>query len=87
MNAEKFSQYLLTLIAEKGRDVDADLGRPGQINLCYRNLIEFIEANASQPMRNAIYDTLVKIDVANGDVFHYLDHLVTGMIAAMGVSA
>jgi hypothetical protein len=28
--------------------------------------------------------TLVKIDFCNGDVFHYLDHLAAGMVAACG---
>lgn len=87
MNAQELSKYIETLISEKGRDVDACLGIPGHINLCYRNLIEFIEGNSSVSIRSTIYDTLTKIDFANGDVFHYLDHLVSGMLAAIGYAA
>ena len=74
--------YLRTLINEKGGDVEKDLNRPGHIGLCYDNLIEFIMQMPAS-IQQDIRDTLVMIDYKNGDVFHYLNHLVDGMIDAL----
>lgn len=85
ISKQELTDYLTRLITEKGRDVEADLNREGHIGLCYQNLIEFIEGNCSESERSAIYHTLTMIDFKNGDVFHYLDHLVSGMLATIGM--
>jgi len=74
------SQYLITLISEKGRDIDANLDIEG--NVTYRHLIDFINDVARDEDKKRIKGTLVNIDYSNGNVFHYLDHLVNGMLKA-----
>lgn len=85
---EKFEigNYIATLITEKGRDPDASLGRDGHVNLSYRNLIEFVRHEAAEKDQKAIHNMLVEIDFNNGNVFHYLDFLVDGMIKAKGLN-
>lgn len=74
------TKYLTTLIEEKGRDMEDTINIEGHIGLTYAMLVEFI---ATMPAHHkAIRDTLVKIDFANGDVFHFLTHLAKGMVAA-----
>lgn len=36
-------------------------------------------SNASRREKAAIKDTLIRIDIANGDVMHFLEHLAKGM--------
>ncbi|MBD80205.1 MAG: hypothetical protein CL840_14925 [Crocinitomicaceae bacterium] len=84
---QSISQYLEALITEKGRDIDADLNKPGHIGLTYRNLIEFIENEAAEHDQATIRKNLVAMDFANADVFHFLDHLVDGMIKAQNLDA
>lgn len=82
----EMATYLTALISEKGRSVDAALPLEGHINLSYRNLIEFID-QVTPAIQKQVRDTLVMIDFKNGDVFHYLDFLVQGMIKAYGLDA
>lgn len=82
----EMATYLTALISEKGRSVEAALPVEGHINLSYQNLIEFIDQMPA-PVQKQIRDTLVMIDFKNGDVFHYLDFLVQGMIKAQGLDA
>ncbi len=74
------TEYLETLISEKGRDIDGNLNIEG--NITYRHLVDFINDVARDEDKRQIKANLVRIDFANGNVFHYLDHLVTGMIKA-----
>ena len=74
--------YLQNLITEKGVDLEDDMNIDGHIGLTYQMLIDFI-AGAKQHHKQ-IRSMLVKIDFANGDVFHYLRHLATGMVVACG---
>lgn len=74
------SQYLETLISEKGRDIDANLDIEG--NVTYRHLVDFINDVARDEDKAQIKANLVNIDFRNGNVFHYLDHLVAGMLKA-----
>ncbi len=82
MATQTISAYLRTLISEKGREPDAVLNVEGHFGLTYNHLIEFIE-NQDQSIKSQIKDTLVKIDFQNGNVFHFLDHLVQGMIKSI----
>lgn len=79
-NKSNISQYLETLISEKGRDIDANLDIEG--NVTYRHLIDFIDNVARDEHKTQIKENLVNIDFRNGNVFHYLDHLVAGMLKA-----
>lgn len=80
----EMATYLTALISEKGRSVEAALPIEGHIDLSYQNLIEFID-QVEPATQKQIRDTLVMIDFKNGDVFHYLDFLVQGMIKARGL--
>lgn len=82
-SSKEMTTYLTTLISEKGRDIEADLNIDGHIGLSYQNLVEFI-ANTSPEDQAKIRNTLVMIDFKGGDVFHFLDHLVKGMLVSMG---
>jgi hypothetical protein len=84
-NNVNIETYLETLISEKGRDIDADLNKQGHINLTYRHLIDFIASVARDEDKKAIKEKLISIDFANGDVFHFLDYMVDGMIKAKNV--
>ena len=48
-------------------------------------LVNFI-ASMPQDMHDAIKNMIVRIDFANGNVFHYLDHLAVGMMEAVKAS-
>lgn len=82
-SSKEMTTYLTTLIAEKGRDIEADLKIDGHIGLSYQNLVEFI-AGTSPEMQAKIRKTLVMIDFKAGDVFDYLDFLVKGMLESVG---
>lgn len=74
--------YLFALITEKGTSLDTDI-LEGHIGLDYSMLIDYIE---QAPQHHVdIKAMLVKIDFHNGDVFHYLKHLATGMVKALGM--
>ena len=73
--------YLTTLIEEKGRELTDTIELEGHIGLTYQMLVDFIE---TMPEYHAqIRQTLVKIDVLNGDVFDFLNHLAEGMVASV----
>ena len=74
--------YLTTLIEEKGISIDTEIQIDGHYGLTYERLINYIES--APEYRAQIKTTLVKIDFSNGDVFHYLDFLANGMLAALG---
>lgn len=77
-------QFIETMMEEKGLNPDGYVEKEGHINLSYRNLIEFIEGSVSEKDQEAIRDMLVKIDFANGDIEHYLNFLIDGMLKHMG---
>lgn len=73
--------YLTRLIEEKGKSVDDEIQIEGHFGLTYEMLVDFI---AEMPeYHESIKTTLVKIDFANGDVFHFLNHLAKGMLASV----
>ena len=76
--------YLTNLITEKGVDMDTDIGIDGHIGLTYEMLVDFICQSVMSSHHATIRKTQVLIDFKNGDVFHYLRHLATGMVAACG---
>jgi hypothetical protein len=79
---QNLTTYLTALITEKGRSTDDGIVREGHFGLTWQNLIEFCEAISPQD-RKKIINTCTKIDFMNGDVFHFLNYLVDGMIQSM----
>ena len=74
--------YLTQLITEKGTDLEDTINLDGHIGLTYQMLVDFV---CSVPeYHKEIRKTLVKIDFANDDVFHYLKHLAQGMVKSLG---
>ena len=72
--------YLKNLITEKGHDLDEELkADEGNINLTWHVVIEFI-CNLQSHIQADIRNKLVVIDFKNGDVFHFLNYIVDGMI-------
>jgi len=74
--------YLTTLITEKGKSTDDLINLEGHHGLTYDMLIKFIETQKTYHAQ--IKKTIVQIDFANGDVFHYLKHLALGMVKSVG---
>lgn len=72
-------EYLENLITEKGKDLDSTIKLDGHIGLTYQMLVDFI--CEMKDYHEIIRKTLVKIDFLNGDVFHYLNHLASGMVS------
>lgn len=79
------TNYLTALITEKGVSIDAEIKKEGHIGLTWNHLIQFVESMPEY--HDTIRQTLVKIDFLNGDVFHYLNYLVDGMIKAKGLNS
>lgn len=76
--------YLTNLITEKGHSVDESVEREGHIGLTWENLIEFCEQIAPEDQEKII-ETCTKIDFKHGDVFHFLNYLIDGMIKSMNL--
>ena len=78
--------YLEALITEKGRELDQEIeiviDGTSHFGITYETLVEYVAA--AHEYHQQIRNMLVKIDFKNGDVFHYLDFLAKGMIAAQG---
>jgi len=79
-------KFISTMLDEKGIDIDKDLNKPGHIGLTYRNLLEFIDSMPKET-KAQIKKTFSQIDFRNGDINHYLDFLVNGMIQSMGLNS
>lgn len=75
-------KYLKTLIEEKGADIEDEINLDGHFGLTFEMLIDFIDSMPEY--HDKIRAMLVKIDFHNGDVFHYLRHLATGMVKTLG---
>ncbi len=72
------------MIEEKGICLETNLlESEGHFGLTIQMLIDFI---ASMPAEivGKIKNTFSQIDFQNGDVMHYINHLATGMVAALG---
>ena len=76
------TNYLTTLITEKGKNVSDEITLEGHFGITYKMLIDFIQE--AREYHKDIKATLVKIDFHNGDVFHYLTHLANGMVKSLG---
>lgn len=79
---EQIRNYLINLIEEKGVEIEATINIDGHIGLTWLMLIDFIDTVPEY--HDEIRKTLVSIDFQNGDVFHYLKHLATGMVKSLG---
>ncbi len=72
------TNYFETLISEKSaHDLDDSFeveGPSGANWMTYQNVVDAI-ASAPKSEQTAIRNNLIRIDFANGDVFHYFRHL------------
>lgn len=82
LKANTMRNYLNNLITEKGTDLNDTINLDGHFGLTYQMLVDFI--CEAKDYHTQIRTNLVKIDFANGDVFHYLDHLANGMVKSLG---
>jgi len=80
------NSYLTALITEKGQSVETEIKRDGHIGLTWEHLIEHCEGSSPDDQIK-IMETCMKIDFGNGDVFHFLNYLVDGMIKSMNLEA
>lgn len=78
--------YLTALITEKGKEMDQEINIEidgvSHFGITYETLVGYIAS--AFDYHKQITKTLTQIDFKNGDVFHYLDYLATGMIKAQG---
>jgi len=82
MSQQSMKEYLTALITEKGRSINDDIVIDGHFGLEWHTLVDFIDK--APEYHEDIRTMLVKIDFANGDVFHYLTHLAKGMLKSWG---
>ena len=75
--------YLTNLLTEKGIDITDDMPVDGHFGLTYEMQIDFI-CSMPQPMQQQIRKNFVKIDFLNGDIFHFWNHMTTGMLESCG---
>jgi hypothetical protein len=90
IDTRDFATWMRLLISEKGTEPTSPVPAfesAGHIGLSYDHLIEFAAKNATADQQSAIRKNLVMLDVNNADVFDYLNHLMNGMIKALGLSA
>jgi hypothetical protein len=78
----EIKRVMTNMIVEKGQRLDASVERDGHIGLTWENLVDFCE-QVSPSDQAAIIEMLTKIDFNNGDVFHYLNFLMDGMVASV----
>ena len=77
------TKYLKTFFAEKNLDSriyeinDSD----GNLHLVDSELVIDCIHNTSEMDKDAIADTIRKIDFANGDVHHFLKHLANALVS------
>lgn len=81
------TQYLTTLIQEKGVSVNDDIDLKSNdgtvhVGLEWIDLIAYIEI--APEYHGQIKTMIVRIDFENGDVFRYLNYLAQGMVDALG---
>tara|TARA_R110001583_G_scaffold88876_4_gene230012 strand:- start:4815 stop:5033 length:219 start_codon:yes stop_codon:yes gene_type:complete len=69
-----------------GQSLHSDVVREGHIGLTWNNLVDFCEQTSPVDQRKLI-TTITEIDLANGDVIHFLNYLVDGMIKSMGLDS
>ncbi len=78
------SQYLITLLTEKGIDLGYNIKVKsdsvfGDHIIPMMVLVEFIE-NLDPNSQKKIRETLVRIDFQNGDILHFFKFLAEGMV-------
>ena len=72
--------YLENLITEKGWDlVEVLKAEEGHVGLTWHVVIEFI-CDLPKEVQQKIKDKLVIIDFRNGDVFHFFNYIINGMV-------
>lgn len=89
IDTHDFATWMRLLISEKGIEPDAPVAafeNAGHIGLSYDHLVEFAAKNATAVQQGAIRKNLALLDVNNADIFDYLNHLMNGMIKALGLS-
>ena len=78
----EINNVLTNMITEKGQSVYTEVVRDGHFGLTWQHLIEFCDQISPVDQQNII-NTITKIDFYNGDVFHFLNYLVDGMILSL----
>lgn len=82
-----FNEWLDTFVEEKEIDVDRSFevyADDGTWNLIpVGSVIEYIK-QVGPDAQASIKDTFVKIDFANGDVYHFLEYMAAGMAKIHG---
>jgi hypothetical protein len=79
---QNISTYLTNLITEKGQDIYAEVEREGHFGLTWKHLIDFCE-QINPKDQSKIIENCTIIDFKNGDVFHFLNFLIDGMIKSL----
>lgn len=77
--------YLKNLLLEKGitSSLENDMNVDGHFGLTYNMTIDFVcsmPANIQEQIRK----NFVMIDFKNGDVLHFWNHIVNGMLESIG---
>jgi len=78
----KFNKWLDTLVSEKELDRDHFFTKEGEVwgmNIIPLSVVIDAAKNTSPAEQARIKDTLVRIDIANGDVMHFFDYLAGGL--------
>jgi hypothetical protein len=73
-----FQRWLELMIDEKGVGLDSEIQIDGHFGVTYGMLTDFL--GQASKYQKQIKETLIHIDYKNGDIFHYLQHLATGMV-------
>jgi hypothetical protein len=77
--------YLTNLLTEKGitSDIEEDMNVDGHIGLTYEMVIDFI-CSMDKATQQKIRNNFVMIDFKNGDVLHFWNYIVQGMLKSLG---
>lgn len=80
-----FNKWIDTFLEEKG--IEGNIFKVDHNDMVHYveqdKLIEFIKTIPTE-QKNQIKSTFVKIDFANGDCLHFLNHLANGYVIAHG---
>ena len=77
--------YLTNLLTEKGitSGIENDMNVDGRIGLTYEMVIDFV-CSMDKATQQKIWNNFVMIDFKNGDVLHFWNYIVQGMLKSLG---
>ena len=81
---QKFNNWLDTFISEKNIDVCREFDIAGHYGLNVQIVLEHIKVTSLKE-KQQIKTILVKIDFANGDVYHFFEHLANGLASQCNI--